>query len=266
MADEISTDDFETIRFEQPADHLASLVLDRPDAMNSINEAMLDELDSAVDQLEADDDIHAVMLRGAGEDAFSAGADIQSSGAMAHRKGTEHSRRGKQVFGRFRETDLPVVAAIDGHCLGGGLELSMCADLRVASASAEFGLPEHDLGLLPGWGGTQRLQRLIGESAAKQIVFTAERFSAERMKQFGYLYAVYDENFEKQATEFAADIAAGPPLAQRYTKRAMREGFENIGAGLELESQAFGHLLDTEDLSAGITAFVTDEEPEFEGK
>lgn len=263
----MNDDNFETIRLEQPADHLGAVVLDRPDAMNSINDRMLDELDEAVDRLEADDEVRAVMLRGAGGRAFSAGADVQSAGAMDHRRATEHSRRGQGVFGRFRETDLPVVAAIDGHCLGGGLELSMCADLRVASADSKFALPEHDLGLLPGWGGTQRLQRLVGESAAKQVVFTAERFSAERMKQFGYLYEVYDEaEFDERATEFAADIAGGPPIAQRYTKRAMREGWENIGAGLEVESQAFGHLIDTEDLAAGITAFVTDDEPDFEGK
>jgi enoyl-CoA hydratase/carnithine racemase len=266
MNDEISDDDFETLRLEQPAEYLGAVVLDRPDAMNSINDQMLEELAEAVDQLEADDEVRTVMLRGAGEDAFSAGADVQSAGAMDHRSAVEHSRLGQQVFGRFRDTDLPVVAAIDGHCLGGGLELSMCADLRVASAGSAFGLPEHDLGLLPGWGGSQRLQRLIGESAAKQVVFTAERFPAERMKEFGYLYEVYDENFEEQALDFAADIAAGPPIAQRYTKRAMREGFEDIGAGLELESQAFGHLIDTEDLSAGITAFVTGDDPDFEGK
>jgi enoyl-CoA hydratase/carnithine racemase len=268
MSENVPTfgDDFETIRLEGAEEYLAALVLDRPDAMNSINGAMLDELDEAVDRLEASEEVRAIMLRGAGDDAFSAGADVQSTGAMAHREGVAHSRRGKQAFGRFRETDLPVVAAIDGHCLGGGLELSMCADLRVASVDAEFGLPEHDLGLLPGWGGTQRLQRLIGESAAKQIVFTAERFPAERMQSFGYLYEVYDENFDKQATAFAAGIAGGPPIAQRYTKRAMREGFENMDAGLELESQAFGHLIDTEDLAAGITAFVTDDDPEFEGK
>jgi enoyl-CoA hydratase/carnithine racemase len=266
MADQLPDDDFETIRLEEPAEYLGAVVLDRPDALNSVNHQMIEDLDAAVDQLEAAEDVRAVMIRGTGEDAFSAGADVQSTGAMDHRDGVEHSRSGKRAFGRFRETDLPVVAAIDGYCLGGGLELSMCADLRVASADAEFGLPEHDLGLLPGWGGTQRLQRLIGESAAKQVIFTADRFSAERMEEFGYLYAVYDENFEEQATEFAADIAAGPPIAQRYTKRAMREGWENIGAGLELESQAFGHLMDTEDLSAGITAFVTDDEPDFEGK
>lgn len=263
----MSETDFETIRIEQPAAHLGAVVLDRPDAMNSINAQMLEELDSAIDRLEASEEVRAVLLRGEGDRAFSAGADVQSSGAMGHREGVEHSRLGQRVFGRFRETDLPVVAAIDGYCLGGGLELSMCADIRVASTDAEFGLPEHDLGLLPGWGGTQRLQRLIGESAAKQIVFTADRFSADRMYEFGYLYAVFDpEAFEEEALDVASDIASGPPIAQRYTKRAMHERREHLDSGLELEAQAFGHLLDTEDLAAGITAFVTDDEPEFEGR
>lgn len=261
------SEEFETIRITQPTAHLGAIVLDRPDAMNSINETMLEELGSAVARLESEEGVRAVLLRGAGDRAFSAGADVQSSGMMDHREGVEHSRLGQRTFGRFRETDLPVVAAIDGYCLGGGLELSMCADIRVASETSEFGLPEHDLGLLPGWGGTQRLQRLIGESAAKQVVFTTDRFSADRMYEFGYLYDVFDaESFDEQALAVASDIAGGPPIAQRYTKRAMRKGWEHIEGGLELEAQAFGHLLDTEDLAAGITAFVTDDEPEFEGK
>lgn len=259
--------DFETIRIEQPVEHLGAIALDRPDAMNSISARMLEELDSAVDLLEESDDVRAVLLRAEGDRAFSAGADVQSSGMMDHREGVEHSRLGQRVFGKFQETDLPVVAAIDGYCLGGGLELSMCADIRVASEDAEFGLPEHDLGLLPGWGGTQRLQRLIGESAAKQIVFTTDRFSAARMYEFGYLYDVFDpETFDVEALDVATDIANGPPIAQRYTKRAMRTGWEHLESGLELEAQAFGHLLDTEDLAAGITAFVTDDDPEFQGK
>lgn len=260
------SESFETVRIEQPAPHLGSVVLDRPDAMNSINERMLEELGTAVDRFEADEEVRAVLLRGAGDRAFSAGADVQSSGLMDHREGVEHSRLGQYTFGRFRETDLPVVAAVDGYCLGGGLELSMCADIRVASKDSTFGLPEHDLGLLPGWGGTQRLQRLIGESAAKQIVFTTDRFSAERMHEFGYLYEVFDADaFDEEALSVARDIAGGPPIAQRYTKRAMHKGHEHIEGGLELEAQAFGHLLDTEDLAAGITAFVTDDDPEFEG-
>ncbi|MFB6143617.1 MAG: enoyl-CoA hydratase/isomerase family protein [Halorientalis sp.] len=258
--------EFETLRIESPAEHVGNLVLDRPEDMNTISAEMLEELDEAVDVLEADDDVRAIYITGEGEKAFSAGADVSSNGAMDNREGVEHSRYGQQVFGKFRETDLPVVAGIDGYALGGGLELSMCADLRVASESSQLGLPEHNLGLLPGWGGTQRLQRLIGESAAKYVVFTAERIDAERMRELGFLHEVYDDEFEEQALAFAENVAGGPPIAQKYTKRAMREGWDSMEAGLELEATAFGHLLDTEDLSEGITAFVTDQEPEFEGK
>lgn len=261
--------EFETIRVESPTDHLAHVVLDRPDNLNTVSDGMLEDLDEVADLLEdADyDEVRAVLITGEGDRAFSAGADLGGGGALQPRDAVEHSRMGKAVFGRFREMDLPVVAAIHGYCLGGGMELSMCADLRVASESAEFGLPEHNRGLLPGWGGTQRLQRLIGESAAKQVVFTAEKFSADRMYEFGYLTEVFDDDeFDEQAIEFADDIARGPPVAQTYTKRAMREGFENLDAGLELESHAFGYLLGTDDLMEGITAFAQDREPEFEGK
>ncbi len=136
---------FETIRIETPTEHLAQVVLDRPEDLNTISDTMLDDLEIAVDGLEDAADIRGILITGAGDRAFSAGADL-GGGALQPREAVEHSRRGKQVFGRFRESDLPVVAGIDGYCLGGGLELSMCADLRVSSSSAEFGLPEHNRG------------------------------------------------------------------------------------------------------------------------
>jgi enoyl-CoA hydratase/3-hydroxyacyl-CoA dehydrogenase len=241
----LSEADYETLRVESPTDHLAHVVLDRPDDLNTVSDGMLDDLDDLIDALEdADaDEARTVYVTGAGEKAFSAGADL-GGGAMEPREAVEHSRRGKRVFGRFRELDLPVVAGIDGYCLGGGFELSMCADLRVASEAAEFGLPEHDRGLLPGWGGTQRLQQLIGQSAAKQIVFTADRYDADRMYDLGYLTEVYDDDeFEDAALEFADGIARGPPIAQRYTKRAMREGFENLDAGLDWRATPSGTSL-----------------------
>jgi enoyl-CoA hydratase/3-hydroxyacyl-CoA dehydrogenase len=177
------------------------------------------------------------------------------------------SRAGQRAFGNLRASDLPIVAAIDGYALGGGLELTMGCDLRVASESAKFGLPEHNLGLLPGWGGTVRLSHLVGESVAKNIIFTADHFSAERMHTWGYLVDVYeDDEFEERAMAFAERIANGPPLSQKYTKRSMRAAAEDIDAGLEVEAHAFGHLLDTEDLMEGLSAFYGDGDPDFQGR
>jgi len=137
--------------------------------------------------------------------------------------------------------------------------------MRVAGRSAELGQPEHNLGLLPGWGGTQRLRHIVGEGRAKEIIFTAERYDAERMAEYGFLNEVVEEPTER-AWELARDLAAGPPVAQRFTKRAMLAGRGDTDAGLEVESQAFGHLMNTDDLMEGVTAFMGDEEPEFEGK
>ena len=162
---------------------------------------------------------------------------------------------------------MPVVAGIDGYCLGGGMELATCADLRVASERSELGQPEHDLGLLPGWGGTQRLKHIVGEGRAKEIIFTADRFDAETMAKYGFVNEVVsNDELQDRAFELAADLAAGPPIAQKYTKRAMLAGRDDTDAGLEVESQAFGHLMNTDDLMEGITAFMGGGEPDFQGK
>jgi enoyl-CoA hydratase/3-hydroxyacyl-CoA dehydrogenase len=260
--------DFETIRIEHPGDMVGKIVIDRPHRMNTINEGILDELDSAIDALEDDDDVRALLIVGAGDDAFSAGADVQSMAASADPlDGIDLSRKGKETFGKLEECSMPVVAGIDGYCLGGGMELAMCADLRVASARSSFGQPELDLGLLPGWGGTQRLQHIVGEGRAKEIILTAERYDADEIADYGFLTEVVDNTgFEDSAHELAADLAGGPPIAQKLTKRAMLRGWEDTEAGLEIESQAFGHLLNTEDLMEGVTAFMGDSDPEFEGK
>jgi enoyl-CoA hydratase/3-hydroxyacyl-CoA dehydrogenase len=177
------------------------------------------------------------------------------------------SRKGKDVFGSLQESPMPVVAGIDGFCLGGGLELSMCADYRLATERSELGLPELSLGLLPGWGGTQRLQRIVGMGRAKEIIFTADRFDPETMYDYGFVNEVVDKDeFEERAHEVAANFAGGPPVSQELTKKAMLLGWENSDAGEELETQAFGHLLGTDDLMEGVMAFMEDREPEFEGE
>jgi enoyl-CoA hydratase/3-hydroxyacyl-CoA dehydrogenase len=237
--------------------------------MNTISGELMDELSEAVDVLESDDDVRAVLITGAGDRAFSAGADLQSmaGGAGDPNVGTELSRKGQQTFGKLEECDKPVVAGIDGYCLGGGMELSMCADLRIATKRSEFGQPEHNLGLLPGWGGTVRLQRIVGTGRAKEIIFTADRYEAETMADYGFVNEVVDnDDFEERAFEYANQFAQGPPIAQRYTKRAMHNGWEDTDAGLEVEAQAFGLLFATDDLMEGMTAFMGDREPEFEGE
>jgi enoyl-CoA hydratase/3-hydroxyacyl-CoA dehydrogenase len=260
--------EFETIRIEHPGDMVGKVVIDRPHRMNTINAGILDELDDAIDVLEDDDDVRALLIVGAGDDAFSAGADVQSMASSADPlDAADLSRKGKETFGKLEECSMPVVAGIDGYCLGGGMELSMCADLRVATERAEFGQPELDLGLIPGWGGTQRLQHIVGEGRAKEIILTADNYDADEMESFGFVNRVVaNDDLEDSAHDLAAELAAGPPIAHKFAKRAMVRGWENTEAGFEIESQAFGHLVGTEDLMEGITAFMGDSDPEFEGK
>ncbi|TQQ79431.1 enoyl-CoA hydratase/isomerase family protein [Halonotius roseus] len=261
--------EFETLRTER-TDDVARIILDRPDDLNTITPTLLEELSTAIDTLDADSDVRCLLLSGAGERAFSAGAELSALAAdgMTATDGVELARTGQQTFGKLDACDTPVVAAIDGFCLGGGMELATAADLRIATAGSTFGQPEHNLGLLPGWGGTQRLSTLIGESRAKEIIFTGDRYPASEMADYGFLARVLDgdEAFGSAAMELAEQLAAGPPIAQKYTKRAMRAGRDDTDAGLEIEAHAFGQLLDTTDFTEGVNAFGNDEEPEFTGR
>ncbi|MFB6250872.1 MAG: 3-hydroxyacyl-CoA dehydrogenase NAD-binding domain-containing protein [Halobellus sp.] len=270
-ADDYDVDDayeYETLEIEV-RDSVGQIRLDRPHRMNTITTELLDELDDAVSRFDADESVRAILITGAGDRAFSAGADIQSmSGGVGDANAAaDISRRGQEVVAGLERADVPVVVGIDGYCLGGGMELTMGADLRIASERSEFGQPEHDLGLLPGWGGTVRLPRLVGMGRAKEIIFTADRYDPETMREYGFLTDVVPNGeFDDRAFELARDLAAGPPIAQRYTKRAMHRGWDDVDAGLDLEAQSFGLLFDTDDLMTGMTAFMGDHEPEFEGK
>ena len=258
----------DTINVEHLEGSVGHIELDRPHRMNTVSTEMLDELAEAIDQLDGDDDVRAILLTGAGDRAFSAGADVQSAATNATTlDGVELSKKGQETFGKLEASPMPVVAGIDGYTLGGGMELATAADMRIASESSQFGQPEHDLGLLPGWGGTQRLANIVGEGRAKEIIFTAERYDAEEMADYGFLNEVTtSDDLLDSAAELARDLAAGPPIAMDFTKRAMHAGRVDEDAGLEVESQAFGHLFATEDLMEGLTAFAEDRDPEFEGK
>ncbi|MFT4884070.1 MAG: enoyl-CoA hydratase/3-hydroxyacyl-CoA dehydrogenase [Natronomonas sp.] len=258
----------ETLRLEYPEPNVAHLVLDRPDNLNSVNETVLGELDEVMDLVENDADARALLITGAGDAAFCGGADLQFMGeGLDPFEAVEFSRLGQRVFGRLAELSVPVVAGIDGFALGGGMELATCVDLCVAGESAEFGQPELNLGILPAWGGTQRLSRLVGERRAREIVLTAERYDAETMYDYGFVNEVVDdEDLEERALELAATLAEGAPLAQKATKAAMLAGRDDLDAGLQAESDAFGLLWTTEDTREGIDAFHDRREPDFEGR
>ena len=258
---------FETLEIDREGS-VARLVIDRPHQMNTVSAELLAELSTAIDQLDADSEVRCILVTGAGDRAFCAGADVSNMASDADPlEAVELARTGQQTFGKLEACDTPVVAAINGYCLGGGMELATVADLRIASERAEFGQPEHNLGLLPGWGGTQRLSHLLGESRAKEIIFTGDRYDAATMADYGFLTEVVDaDEFESAAMELAEKLAAGPPIAQKFTKRAMLAGRTDTDAGLEIEAQAFGHLMGTDDLLEGITAFMNNETPDFTGQ
>jgi enoyl-CoA hydratase/3-hydroxyacyl-CoA dehydrogenase len=258
---------FDTIRVEYPTEMVGEVVLDRPQQLNTVTLELIGELEEAIDMLAADEDVRALLLTGAGDRAFSAGADAMSMAGQADPiNAIELSREGQRVWGKLETVSMPVVAGIDGYCLGGGMELAACADMRIASERSELGQPEFNLGLLPGWGGTQRLKHIVGEGPAKEIIFTADRYDAETMADYGFLSEVVDSGaFRERAVELADDLAHGPPLAMAFTKKAMHAGRDDTDAGLEVEAFAFGHLLGTDDVIEGVTKLQSDEDPQFEG-
>ncbi len=246
---------------------IGRITIDRSERMNAISPTLLEELTDVIEALDTDGDVRAVVLAGSGDRAFSAGADLSAITEGSAVDVADLSRKGQEAFGAVKECSMPVVAAIDGFCLGGGMELATHADLRIATEDAVFGQTEHNLGLMPGWGGTQRLQRLVGEGRAKEIVFTADHFDAGTMADYGFLNEVLPESdFDERVDELASKLAAGPPIAQELTKRAMHRGQDDVEAGLEIEARAFGLLRDTDDLLEGIDAFQEDRDPEFTGE
>jgi enoyl-CoA hydratase/3-hydroxyacyl-CoA dehydrogenase len=255
--------DYQTIQWELHDDGLLEVVLDRPERMNALNDdlsAAIVDLLTSIDE----DEVRAVTFEGAGDRAFCAGADITGFAGIEPAKESEPS----EVFGTVAEFPRPTLAKIDGYCLGGGLEIALACDLRVATETSEFGFPEINLGLLPGGGGTQRAIRMLSDARAKELVFRGEHISADRAHNWGLINCAVDEDdFEDVCDEFVDDLVSGPPIALRKAKRVMNEGREaNLDAGLDLESQAFALLLTTDDATEGAAAFAEDREPEFSGE
>jgi enoyl-CoA hydratase/3-hydroxyacyl-CoA dehydrogenase len=259
---EDGTRDYTTINHELHENGLLEIELDRPARMNALNDDLMQETVHLLNTVDVDE-VRAVTFEGAGDRAFSAGADITGFSGIA-----PHEVEVTEFFQTVNDFPRPTLAKIDGFCLGGGHELALACDLRVATEDSEFGFPEISLGLIPGGGGTQRAIRMLPEARAKELVFRGNRISAERAHKWGLINCAVDsEDFEEICGEFVDDLVNGPPIALRKAKTVMNKGAdETMASGLEMESQAFGLLLTTDDMEEGAMAFMGDREPEFEGK
>lgn len=245
-------------------DGYAVIVLDHPPA-NAISTQVIEELEDILDSLEADDAVRVLVFTGAGERFFSAGADLKEFGAV---KPSEQVARGQTLTRRIERYPKPFIAAINGMALGGGCELAMPAHIRIAADTAVFGQPEVKRGLMPGWGGTQRLPRLIGRAEALYYLLTGDNIPADEAYRLGLVHQVVPaDQLMETAEELAARLAQGPPIAMRRIIEAVDEGLEtSIKAGLESEGQKMLEVTETEDAAAGVVAFMMEKEPEFKGK
>jgi enoyl-CoA hydratase len=248
---------------------IALVTIDNP-PMNALSTALLDELEAEVDALDGDDDVRAIVLRGAGERAFVAGADIKEFPALRESaSGDGGSARGIQKLGhRMDASRTPFVAAIRGFCLGGGLELAMCCDVRVCADDAKLGQPEIKLGLIPGGGGTQRLPRLVGAGRAMLLNLTGEFIDAETAYAWGLVEKVVPaDDLESAATEIAGQIAAQSPYAVAVLRELARTTRDlPLEEGLRREADAFARCLRSDDGAEGVAAFIEKRAPSFTGR
>ncbi|MGE5278876.1 MAG: enoyl-CoA hydratase/isomerase family protein [Acidobacteriota bacterium] len=250
-------------------DGIRTVTVDRPEKLNALNTEVMQSLDAAFAAAASEASLRCLIVTGAGEKAFIAGADIGELAKLTPVEGREHARRGQAVIGRLEQFPFPTIAAINGYAYGGGLELAMACSLRVASENAKMGLPETSLGILPGYGGTQRLARLVGASRAMELVLTAEKgVTAAEAHRLGLVNRVVPAGQALSgAKELARKIAANGPTACRYAMEAIRRGTEMAAAeGFVLEATLFGLCAATEDMKEGMTAFLEKRPARFTGR
>lgn len=238
-------------------DHVAIITIARPEALNALNTDVLSKLFQALDDAEANNDVYVLVITGAGK-AFVAGADISQMKDLSAVEAKAFGEFGNRVFYKIESLSKPVIAAVNGYALGGGCELAMACDIRIAGTKAKFGQPEVGLGITPGFGGTQRLPRIVGASKAKELIFTAEVIGADEALRIGLVSKVVtDEELMNTALEMAGKIAGHAQIAVRQSKDAINKGMQcDIATGLAYEAQAFAVCFATEDQKDAMTAFV----------
>ncbi|HNX29647.1 MAG TPA: short-chain-enoyl-CoA hydratase [Syntrophomonadaceae bacterium] len=246
----------------------AFLYVNRPKAMNALNKDTLLEMKDAITQISNDPEIDVLIITGAGEKAFVAGADIAYMQSLTAVEGREFGALGQEVFRMIEAMEKPVIAAVNGFALGGGCELAMCCDFRIASTKAKFGQPEVGLGITPGFGGTQRLPRLVGSGMAKQMLYTADIINASEALRIGLVNNVVNpEDLIGHVKDIAQRIISKSKLAVRFSKVAANEGMQtDIDRAMTIEADLFGLCFSTEDQKEGMSAFIDKRSPRFVGK
>jgi len=243
---------------------VAVVTIDRP-KVNALNRALIEELDATFAQLETDESVGAIVLTGAGEKFFVAGADIGELAGLGTVDGNETSVRGQALNLRIENSKKPVIAAVNGFALGGGLELALACDMRFASTNARFGLPEVSLGIIPGYGGTQRLPRLCGTGAALQMILTGDPVKADEALRIGLVNGVCEPGeLLAHCKKIATSIIRRGANAVALAKQAVRRGMQMpIGEGLHLEAELFGNICGTEEMKEGMAAFLEKRDPSW---
>ena len=249
--------------------HVATITINRPKALNALSTAVLTDLNAALDEVAADQDVYALIITGAGEKSFVAGADIAEMKDKSVEEAAEYGKFGNAAFRKIETFRCPVIAAVNGFALGGGCELAMSCDIRVASENAVFGQPEVGLGITPGFGGTQRLARLVGAGIAKEMIYTARNIKADRAAQIGLVNKVVAaEELSATVMKMAQGIAKNAPIAVAYAKKAINNGLQtDIDSGIAIEVEEFSNCFATEDQTYGMTCFLEKvKEKEFSNK
>jgi len=247
---------------------IAIVTLNRPKVLNALNHQTLAELATCMAGLKADASVRAIVLTGSGEKSFVAGADINELAALSPVEGQAHARRGQSVFDAIEQLGKPVIAAINGFALGGGCELAMACTIRLAAETARFGQPEVNLGLIPGYAGSQRLPRLVGKGIALEILLTGDMVSAPRAYEIGLVNRIVPAaDLMAEARKLAQTLAAKAPIAVRFILDAVNQGADApLAVGQHLETALFGTIASSEDMREGTTAFIEKRPPVWQGK
>ena len=233
------------------------ITINRPKALNALNSQVLEELDQTLDAV-ALESVRVLILTGAGEKSFVAGADIGEMSTLTKAEGEAFGKKGNDVFRKLETFPIPVIAAVNGFALGGGCEISMSCDIRICSENAVFGQPEVGLGITPGFGGTQRLARIVGVGMAKQMIYSARNIKADEAYRIGLVNAVYPlEELMPAAQKLAASIAKNAPIAVRNCKKAINDGLQvDMDEAIVIEEKLFGDCFESYDQKEGMTAFL----------